>query len=391
LVKYDYIILGAGASGLMLAYRMSQDIFFDDKSILIIDSQKDKANDRTWCYWEAGEGEWDHLLHKRWSKIFFGSQYVSKTISITPFNYKMIRSEVFYASLWKSIQEKSNFSFINKHVSSFKELENRVEVITIDSKSKAEGADTKIVYSASKVFTSLTAFTPYKSQDKYPLISQHFLGWFVKTKADSFDATKATFMDFNLPQNGNTRFMYILPIDNKTALFEYTLFSENLLEPTEYEAAIVDYLKQKGIVDYEIIEKEMGSIPMTAFKFSKLNSKHVLNIGTAGGWTKASTGYTFKNTSKKTKALVDFLKLEQQDLSKFSKKTKYWFYDLLFLDVLANHNDEGAALFSSMFKKANVKTIFKFLDEESTLVDDLKIILSVPPKRFIQALFKRLF
>ena len=375
----------------MLAYRMSQDIFFDDKSILIIDSQKDKANDRTWCYWEAGEGEWDHLLHKRWSKIFFGSQYVSKTISITPFNYKMIRSEVFYASLWKSIQEKSNFSFINKHVSSFKELENRVEVITIDSKSKAEGADTKIVYSASKVFTSLTAFTPYKSQDKYPLISQHFLGWFVKTKADSFDATKATFMDFNLPQNGNTRFMYILPIDNKTALFEYTLFSENLLEPTEYEAAIVDYLKQKGIVDYEIIEKEMGSIPMTAFKFSKLNSKHVLNIGTAGGWTKASTGYTFKNTSKKTKALVDFLKLEKQDLSKFSKKTKYWFYDLLFLDVLANHNDEGAALFSSMFKKANVKTIFKFLDEESTLVDDLKIILSVPPKRFIQALFKRLF
>lgn len=391
MVKYDYIILGAGASGLMLAYRMSQDTFFDDKSILIIDSQKDKTNDRTWCYWEAGEGEWDHLLHKRWSKIFFGSQYVSKTISITPFNYKMIRSEVFYASLWKSIQEKSNFSFINKHVSSFKELENRVEVITIDSKSKAEGADTKIIYSSSKVFTSLTAFTPYKSQDKYPLISQHFLGWFVKTKADSFDATKATFMDFNLSQNGNTRFMYILPIDNKTALFEYTLFSKNLLKRTEYEAAIVDYLKQKGIVDYEIIEKEMGSIPMTAFKFSKLNSKHILNIGTAGGWTKASTGYTFKNTSKKTKALVGFLKLEKQDLSKFSKKTKYWFYDLLFLDVLANHNDEGAALFSSMFKKANVKTIFKFLDEESTLVDDLKIILSVPPKRFIQALFKRLF
>ena len=39
--QYDYIILGAGASGLMLAFRMSQDIFFDEKSILIIDQEKD--------------------------------------------------------------------------------------------------------------------------------------------------------------------------------------------------------------------------------------------------------------------------------------------------------------------------------------------------------------
>ena len=129
---------------------------------------------------------------------------------------------------------------------------------------------------------------------------------------------------------------------------------------------------------------------MTSFKFSKLNSEHICNIGTAGGWTKASTGYTFRNTSKKTKELASFLKNEN-DLTKFYKKTKYWFYDLIFLDVLANHNEEGAALFSSMFKKANTLTIFRFLDEESTLIEDLKIILSVPPKRFIQALFKRLF
>jgi len=62
--QYDYIILGAGASGLMLAFRMSQDSFFDEKSILIIDQVKDKGNDRTWCYWEDGSGEWDDLLTK---------------------------------------------------------------------------------------------------------------------------------------------------------------------------------------------------------------------------------------------------------------------------------------------------------------------------------------
>ena len=129
---------------------------------------------------------------------------------------------------------------------------------------------------------------------------------------------------------------------------------------------------------------------MTSFKFEELNSKSILNIGTAGGWTKASTGYTFNNTSKKTKDLVAFLKTEK-DLTRFSKRTKFWFYDLLFLDVLANNNGKGSTVFASMFKKVSAKTILKFLDEESTFSQDLKIMSSVSTKLFISAIFKRIF
>jgi len=378
-LKYDYIILGAGASGLLLAYRMAQDSFFNDKSILIIDKTKEKGNDRTWCFWDNGAGEWDEILTKTWSNIFFGSDSFSNTISIAPFNYKMIRSERFYQSLWQRIDEKSNFTFIEDTIDSFSELNNGVQVIT-----------QKARYFCSKLFNSLPDTEVYKTQNKYPLIHQHFVGWFVKTKEDQFDDSTATFMDFTVPQNKNTRFMYVLPLDKKIALFEYTLFSKELLEHSDYEQAIINYLNSKNILDYEIIEKEKGNIPMTSFKFHNLNSEHILNIGTAGGWTKASTGYTFKNTSKKTKEVITFLKTKN-DLSQFHKKTKYGFYDLIFLDVLANHNEEGATLFSSMFRKVNIKTIFRFLDEDSTLLEDLKVILAVPPKRFIQAFFKRLF
>lgn len=379
MIRYDYIISGAGASGLMLAYRMANDAFYDDKSILIIDKEKDKRNDRTWCFWEEGHGEWDLLLSKSWPKIFFGSASYSENIRISPYKYKMIRSETFYKSLWSSINSKSNFTFLEDTVDSFSELKDGVQVIT-----------KKGSYFSYKLFNSLPNLEAYESQKKYPVLQQHFVGWFVKTKEQVFDDSVATFMDFTVPQNGNTRFMYVLPIDKQTALFEYTLFSKNLLEYSEYESAITTYLREKNITDYDLVEIEKGSIPMTSFKFSQLNSKHILNIGTAGGWTKASTGYTFKNTSKKTISLVAFLK-QESDLSKFYSKSKFWFYDLIFLDVLANHNNEGSALFSSMFRKGNVKTIFKFLDEESTILEDLKIILSVPPKRFIQAFFKRLF
>ena len=379
MTQLSYIILGAGASGLMLAYRMSQDRNFDDKSILIIDQVKDKGNDRTWCYWEEGEGEWDDLLSKKWSKVFFGSEDFTNTLDISPYTYKMIRSQKFYHKLWRSIEQKSNFIFVEDSVKKYSEVENGIIVVT-----------NKSTYFGLKLLNSIPDKTVYEKQQKYPVLKQHFVGWFIKTKTDCFDDSMATFMDFNIPQNGNTRFMYVLPIDKKTALFEYTLFSKDLLENSEYEDAIKDYLKEKKVTDFEILEKENGAIPMTSFKFQELNSKSILNIGTAGGWTKASTGYTFYNTSKKTKDLVAFLKNED-DLSLFAKRTKFWFYDLLLLDVLANNNEKGSALFASIFKKVNVKTILKFLGEDSNIREDLKIITSVSPKPFVMAIVKRFF
>ena len=76
--EHDYIITGTGASGLMLAYRMAKDPFFDHKSILIIDKEKKSSNDRTWCFWENGTGEWDDILHKSWKKILFNSKSFKK-------------------------------------------------------------------------------------------------------------------------------------------------------------------------------------------------------------------------------------------------------------------------------------------------------------------------
>ena len=217
--KYDYIILGAGASGLMLAYRMSQDEFFDDKSILIIDKIKNKGDDRTWCYWEENKGEWDHLLTKQWKKIFFGSKGFSETIEIDPYQYKMIRSSGFYDFLWTSIQLKSNFSFFEDTIESFKEVENVVEVITKTS-----------TFTGCQLFNSLPNPSVYDIQVKYPVLQQHFLGWFVETSEEIFDDSVATFMDFKVPQNDSTRFMYVLPISRKQALLEYTLFSKELLD-----------------------------------------------------------------------------------------------------------------------------------------------------------------
>ena len=197
-------------------------------------------------------------------------------------------------------------------------------------------------------------------------------------------------MDFTVAQKGNTRFMYILPYSKKEALFEYTLFSEDLLAYDIYKKEIEKYLQSKNITEYEIVEKEQGSIPMTCYKFWKQNSKNIIHIGTAGGWSKASTGFTFKNTTKKTAKLVNYLK-QDKSLTAFHKVSKFWFYDLLLLDILHEKNHLGSAIFSQLFKRTSTQQIFKFLDEETQLYEDLQVMLKMPPKNFIRAIFKRIF
>ena len=80
--EYDYIITGSGASGLILTYRMARDSFFDDKSILVIDREKKSKNDRTWSYWEIGEGDWNDILTKSWDVVEFSDHLGTKRTQI---------------------------------------------------------------------------------------------------------------------------------------------------------------------------------------------------------------------------------------------------------------------------------------------------------------------
>ncbi|MDC3194953.1 lycopene cyclase family protein [Flavobacteriaceae bacterium] len=375
--NYDYIITGSGASGLMLAYRMAKDSFFDNASILIIDKEKKTSNDRTWCFWENDKGEWDDLVHKSWNKILFDSHSYKKSIPLQSYTYKMIRSAKFYEKLWNFIESKNNISFIKANVTSILDTAEGALVETSTGR-----------YRAVKLLNSIDLDQKYTRQEEYPVLLQHFTGWFIETKKNIFDDSVATFMDFTVDQKMNTRFMYVLPVSANKALFEYTLFSKDVLTKEEYELELQKYLELNSISEYTIIEKEKGIIPMTSFKFWQDNSKNILNIGTVGGWTKASTGYTFKNTSKKTIQLIAFLKTEN-NFTNFRKKTRFWFYDLLMLDVLANHNHLGSNLFSKLFQRNSLKKVFRFLDEETIFIEDLRIMLSMPPLRFIKALFRR--
>ena len=377
---YDYIILGAGAAGLMLARGMAEDPWFNNKKILLVDKDAKTSNDRTWCFWEKEEGPFDTILGQRWDAIRFKSSAYDKKIPIGPYSYKMVKARDYYEDQFRVIKSSGNIDFIQAEVSHIEESEDYVLVKTPDHSLKT-----------SYVFNSIFDFNILLEQKQYPVLQQHFIGWFIETPDTVFDAQAATFMDFSIPQKGNTRFMYVLPFTERKALVEYTLFSGKLLEESEYENAIEDYLQNNlGISEYNILEKETGRIPMSCYDFEKHNTKRMLYIGTAGGWAKPSTGYTFSNSSRYSKKLIAHLKAEKALLS-FSIKSRYWYYDLLLLDILDRNNELGSQIFESMFKKRSAQLIFRFLEEKTTILQDLSIITACPVVPFTKALLKRIW
>jgi lycopene beta-cyclase len=373
---YHYIFTGSGLSALMTVYEMVLSGKFEDKTILLIDENAKKTNDRTWCFWDERD-IFPSIILKKWETALFADKDSQRTLQLHPYQYKMIQGLDFYNLVFNLIENHENIQILNQKVTDFEELESHCVV-----KTETES------YTCNQILNSIFNPEKVKNQSQYPFLHQHFIGWFIKSKEAVFNPSCATFMDFSIEQKGNTRFMYVLPTSKTEALLEYTLFSQELLQKEEYETEIQNYIQKLGITNYEIVDKEQGNIPMTSYPFWKYNTKRIIHIGSAGGWTKASTGYTFKNATKKVRELIRFLQHET-DIRKFHKKDKFWFYDLLFLDVLNRRNDLGWTVFSALFQKGNPTLIFKFLDEETSFWEDVQVIWKCPKTLFVRALFER--
>ena len=377
-IKYDYIICGAGLSGLILANKIFEDSDFDKKQILIIEKNLSDPLNKTWCFWEKKNSSWDDYVIKSWDKLLFNSPNFKNETFLSEYSYKMIKSEFFIKSILQKIRNSKNFEIIEDDVLGFDESKDRVIVKTKSNK-----------YLANQVFNSVVDIEKIKSETSFPFLLQHFLGWTIETEHDFFNDNKATIMDFNIDQNNETRFFYVLPISRNKALIEFTIFSKKLLEKKNYDIELKKYLSDLNLFKYDIVEKEFGVIPMTCHPFDNSNTDRILNIGTAGGWTKPSSGYTFKYIDKNTDKLIVSLK-NNMSFSKISFKSRHWIYDLILLDVLFFKNYMGSVLFTKMFSKNSMKKIFSFLDNESSLIEELKIASSFPKVIFTKSLLRNL-
>lgn len=375
---YDYAIIGAGAAGLQLALAFIADPTFSSKRICLIEKDRKDQNDRTWCYWEKGEGTWDNIVSSSWRKGAFISNDRYTALDLGDYVYKKVRAIDFYRAARKAISESAIIDWV----------EADVQGVSAGPRYIVHCGDKEI--GATHVFDSRIHpdFSEGKVRDTRLL--QHFKGWEIETTKPVFDVDCFTMMDFRLKYPGSTSFTYVLPESPTKALVEFTFFSPSLVSEEVYDDYLNKYLTELiGLKEYAILETEMGIIPMTDYRFEKHNEHGLTKIGTAGGWVKASSGYSFKNAERNSAIILQNLRADKPP-TKGMFKRRFKTYDRLFLDVLFNHNELGEQIFTDMYTKNHIGMIFSFLDEQTSIPEELRIINSFKKKPFTKALLKQI-
>ena len=151
-----------------------------------------------------------------------------------------------------------------------------------------------------------------------------------------------------------------------------------------YDRQIEDYIENHlKLKNYKITYKEEGAIPLFHPNYEK--EKNKINIGTAGGMTRLSTGYTFLNIQEHSKYIRENIE-NIVSTKKYKIHNKYQFLDEIFLRVLEKHPEKMPDIFFKMFK-SSPKTVIKFLSNKSNFFEDLSVIFKMPKLTFIKALF----
>ena len=370
---FDYIICGGGMAGLSLAYQLSLSKL-SDRKILIIDPEKKTKNDRTWAFWENSINPFESIVAKNWKNVFIvNSKGQKKLYSLKSYAYKLIRGIDFYTYVYQHLKQFSNITFHYGLVIQIEETGNLMKVLAANN----------VEFSADYIFDS--TFKLNLSNKKNLNLLQHFKGLVLESETEIFEEGAPEMMNFSIdqkPQEG--RFMYILPFSKTKALVEFTVFSENLLTEKEYNTTLENYLKRNYKNNsFKILEEEFGVIPMSDVAIEEYPSKRHIRIGTSGGYTNPATGYTFANTQKRINKMIQNMeKTGSPVLNDQWFDIRHKIYASTLLNVIKKNRYPMAETFDRIFSNNDIESVFRFLDYESSLWDELKIMWSTPKLKF---------
>ena len=351
---FDYVIIGGGCAGLSLAYELEIYEKLKEKTLAIIEPRDQYKRDKTWSFWKTIPHHFDDCVKKNWRNFSINISNKTKYLECNNYPYQSIDSGLFYDKVIYKLKENKNINF----------FKNTAEI----------NLENSFVFdSVPRINTGMTG------------LWQHFCGVEVETKNNFFDEEIINLMDFDCDQKKSVHFFYTLPYSKNKALVETTWLSKmDDKSEKEYDNQLEKYIKSNlKLKNYKITYKEEGAIPL----FYPLNKieKNKINIGTAGGMTRLSTGYTFLNIQEHSKFLRENLE-NLDNMKKFEIQKKYQFLDKIFLKVIEKNSERMPEIFFKMFNNSP-KTVIKFLSNKSSLIEDMSIILKMPKWIFIKALF----
>jgi len=279
--KPDMIIVGAGLSGLLTAWRCLD--VNPELSIEIIEASDRIAGDHTWSFNLTDVAEY----LRDWIKPFIAYQWDDYDVK---FPKRQRRLDIPYCTGNSDTLR----ACVEPHIKSGRlqlRLNTKVDTLSSDNVT-LEGGET---LSANCVLDA----RGFEQNENVFLGYQKFVGHVIKTKTPH-GVERPIIMDATVEQLGGYRFVYCLPYSETELLVEDTYYTDGPeLKSQEVDARIKDYIRDNlSVDDYEVVRREKGVLPIT-LAAADISIESTLNrqakIGIRGGFYHAVTGYSFPN------------------------------------------------------------------------------------------------
>lgn len=369
-MHYQHGIIGGGCAGLQMLNALLQNPATQKDSIVIFEPEVE-IPDKSWCFWSKEAHIYQDLVETSWDQLVFRAQNKVIKRTIFPYKYQYISSQKFYHYHRQLICKHRNVKLLNAKVSQVNN-QNGSFVIECDE----EHFQFENVYDSRQNTKNL----------EQPQVWQHFLGWQVMMAEPVFDTSAATIMDFDLPGNG---FIYLLPFSSCQALIELTYFSTKLYQSEHYRFHLQEFMAMRyPQINFQLKNEECGKIPMSGKNFTGIGAAGQYLIGTAGGMTKATTGYTFTRIMNDCERIVKAVAKGKSAIPNRGTTGRFLFYDRLLLGILERKPDLLETIMYELFSKQPFQRILAFLDESSSFWQELKIFGRLPWKPFLTEIFR---
>lgn len=371
---YDIIFVGWGASTCILLIEMSKNSLLDNKKLLIIEPSEKLENDKTFCFWANRNDDiyknFSNIISKSWTSIQIND---NESNSIDPTEYFHVDSIDLY-NWTRKIMLQNNIEHSREKVLKIEEKEN-LKINTLEKK-----------YTSDWIFDSRPPDFKNVPNGDFN-ISQSFFGLKVELKEKELDQSVYHMMDFRISQEKSTQFVYILPYTTNSALIELTRFGKKIIDKLEAEKELDKFIN-KNFGPYKVISKEEGVIPMSSNLPEQSSGKKWVNIGTRAGNVKPSTGYAFKNMYRHAKLICNQGVLKAK---KLKPNKRFLFYDQLLLIILTIWPAKGKPIFERLFNVKSSYFVLQFLDEKTSLKEELSMFYKLQIGIFVKSIFYWLY